>query len=65
MWNLALMLLYDIQHSLFKMNPTHKINGEKMNLDREEFLSQLLDLGGKVLENETLAFQKKFPLLTK
>ena len=61
----SLMLLYDVQHYLFKMNPTHKINGEKMNLDREEFLSQLLDLGGKVLENETLAFQKKCPLQTK
>jgi len=54
------MFLYDLQHSLIKMNPTHKINGEKMNLGREEFLSQLLDLGGKVLENENRAFQKKF-----
>ena len=42
------------------MNPTHKKNGEKMIDAREEFLCSLLDAGGKCLDNEIPAFQKKF-----
>lgn len=41
------------------MIPTQENNGEKMNSCREYFLSKLLEVGGKCLENDSLAFQKK------
>jgi len=40
------------------MNPT-QIDSDKM-IDRESFLSRVLETGGKVLDNELPAFQKKF-----
>ncbi len=45
---------------LFNMDPTQKISGEKMESQREDFLCKLLDIGGKCLENDSPAFQKKF-----
>jgi len=34
-------------------------SGEKMHCDRESFLCELLDNGGKSLGDEGMAFQKK------
>jgi hypothetical protein len=42
------------------MIPTQKDLSEKMISNREHFLCRLLDVGGKCLENEDLAFQKKY-----
>jgi hypothetical protein len=41
------------------MAPTQKKFGEKMECNREDFLCRLLEDGGKCLENEVTAFQKK------
>lgn len=40
------------------MNPT-QIDSDKM-ISKENLLSRVLETGGKVLENELPAFQKKF-----
>lgn len=53
------MFLYNLSYIIFNMNPTQENIGEKMYNGREEFLCRLLDVGGKCLENESLAFQKK------
>jgi hypothetical protein len=43
------------------MNPT-QIESDKM-INKESLLSKMLDTGGKVLDNELPAFQKKFQIL--
>ncbi|MDD4250566.1 MAG: hypothetical protein PHX27_00015 [Candidatus ainarchaeum sp.] len=42
------------------MNPTHENSGDKLLIDRESFLCKLLESGGKCLDNEEFAFQKKY-----
>lgn len=42
------------------MAPTQKELSERMNIAREDLLCELLDCGGKCLDNELPAFQKKF-----
>jgi len=43
------------------MNPT-QIGSDKM-ISKESLLSRVLETGGKVLDNELPAFQKKFQAL--
>ncbi len=42
------------------MDPTQKNLGERMDLIREDLLCKTLECGGKCLEDESTAFQKKF-----
>lgn len=54
------IFLYNIFYTLLNMNPTHENSGDKLLIDRESFLCKLLESGGKCLDNEEFAFQKKY-----